>query len=392
MTTSKMVRLVAGLLFLLALAAAQARGQEAAKLHELLDEAWEYNLKEFPTNATFVGDHRYDDRLPSMSFADLARRNEADQEFLRRLETIDRSQLGVQDRISYDMFARGLRESIEDYRFKGYLIPLTADWGFHIGFARLPQQVPLATVKDYENYIARLRAFPTYVKQHIALLREGLATEMTLPRVILTGYEEPIAEHVVEDPTESVFFAPFQRFPQSVPVEARDALRSAGRATIEASVVPGYKAFLEFMVDEYMPGARPTIGAFELPDRPAYYAYLIRQFTTVEISAEEVHQLGLAEVERIKAEMMAVIEEVEFDGGFAAFLSFLRSDPRFYAETPEDLLKEASYIAKRMDGKLPSLFKTLPRLPYGVEPVPAALAPKFTGGRLASSWRSLEPV
>jgi uncharacterized protein (DUF885 family) len=376
-------------LFALTFAAADAQAQTSAaaatELHALFDEAWAFNLEEFPTNATFVGVHRFNDRLPSMSFEDLARRNEADREFLRRLEGIDRSQLGVQDRISYDMFGRQRREAIEDYEFRGYLIPLTADWGFHIGFARLPQQVPLATVQDYENYIARLRAFQTYTEQHIALLREGLATGMTLPQVILEGYEEPIAEHVVEDPSESVFYAPFERFPGSVPAEARDALRAAGLTAITESVIPGYQAFLDFMVGEYRPGARTTIGAFELPGGTEYYAYLIRHFTTMDISAEEVHRLGLAEVERIKGEMMEVMEDVGFSGDFEDFLDFLRTDPRFYAKTPEDLLKEASYIAKRMDGKLPSLFKTLPRLPYGVEPVPAALAPKFTGGRYVPS-------
>jgi uncharacterized protein (DUF885 family) len=300
---------------------------------------------------------------------------------VEQLGRIDRERLDPADRINYDMFERQLRDDIASVDFKAYLLPITVDNGFHIGFARLPNNMPFAAVSDYENYIARLRAFPAYVDQHIELMREGLVTGTTLPRVVLDGYEVTIEAHIVDEPAQSVFHYPFDNLPTSVPATEHDRLRNAGRAAITEAIVPAYQAFLDFMVDEYIPNARTTTGASELPNGQEYYAYLIRHFTTLDLSPEEVHQIGLQEVDRIRGEMTDVIASVGFRGDFGSFLRFLRTDPRFYARTPDQLLKEAAYIAKRMDAMLPSLFKTLPRLPYGVGPVPDHLAPKYTGGR-----------
>lgn len=365
---------------------------QSSRLQALFDEAWNFQLRENPLFATSVGEHQFDDRLPSVTGEDQARRAQFRRELLQRLEAIDRTQLSKPDRISYDMFQRQLRDQIANFEYKAYLIPLTVDGGFHIGFARLPNQVPLATVRDYENYIARLRAFPVYVDQHIKLMREGLATGMTMPKIVLEGYEVTIATHVVDDPAKSVFYAPFAKFPSTVPASEHARLRSAGAAAINEAIVPGYRNFLDFMVTEYIPNTRTTTGASALPNGREYYAQCIRHFTTLDLSVDEVHQLGLDEVRRIRAEMMEIIKQVGFTGDFAAFLQFLRTDSRFYAKTPEALLKEACYIAKRMDGKLPSLFKKLPRLPYGVEAVPAHLAPKYTGGRyVGPALGSTEP-
>jgi uncharacterized protein (DUF885 family) len=223
-------------------------------------------------------------------------------------------------------------------------------------------------------------------------MKAGLARGFTLPQVVLEGYEGTISSQVVEDATASLFYQPFEDLPFSVAAEKHEALRAAGRQAIREAVVPAYGEFLDFMVKAYIPGARQTIGASELPRGREYYASRIRQFTTLDLSAEEIHQLGLAEVARIRQEMDAIIREVDFEGDFAAFLAFLRTDPRFYAQSAEELLKEASYLAKRMDGKLPSLFKTLPRMPYGVEPVPAHMAPKYTAGRyVGTSPGSTQP-
>jgi uncharacterized protein (DUF885 family) len=179
----------------------------------------------------------------------------------------------------------------------------------------------------------------------------------------------------------SKFFAPFRDFPTTVPEADRERLRQAGQAAVRDGAVPGYRAFLGFLVEEYIPHARTTTGAADLPNGRALYTHLIRHFTTLELSADRIHELGLSEVERIHSEMEGVMRKTGFQGDFAAFLRFLRSDPRFYAKTPGELLQEAAWIAKRMDGKLPSLFGRLPRQPYGVEPVPAEIAPKYTGGR-----------
>jgi uncharacterized protein (DUF885 family) len=215
----------------------------------------------------------------------------------------------------------------------------------------------------------------------MALMRLGLERGMTLPRVVLQGIEGTISAHVVADPEESVFHAPFVKFPGSVPSSEQERLRREGRRAIEQGIVPGYRAFAAFMTDEYIPNARESLGASELPDGHEYYAQRIRHFTTLDLGAEEIHRIGLQEVERIRGEMMEIIAEVEFEGTFAEFLEFLRTDPRFYAGTAEELLREAAWIAKRMDGKLPALFGRLPRLPYTVEAVPDHIAPKYTAGR-----------
>jgi uncharacterized protein (DUF885 family) len=204
---------------------------------------------------------------------------------------------------------------------------------------------------------------------------------MTIPRATLDGYDSTITAHVVDDPTKSVFWVPFAKFPSSVPASEQDRLRQEGRDAIMNGAVAGYRSFLDFFRNEYLPKARTTLGASELPDGRAYYALKIREFTTLNLTPEEIHKIGLDEVDRISAEMNTVMKQTGFEGDFPAFLLFLRTDPRFYAKTPEELLMRASRIAKRIDGKLPSLFKTLPRLPYTVEPVPADIAPKYTSGR-----------
>jgi uncharacterized protein (DUF885 family) len=357
----------------------------APRFGDLVTEIWEFQLREDPLLATAVGDGRYNDRLPSVSEADQQRRAAAREEFLARLEAVDRARLSSADQINYDILIRQLRDELTDYEFQSYLVPFTADWGFHLGLARLPSEMPLQTVRDYENYVARLRALPQYVAQQIGLMRRALEVGFTQPQVVLQGYDETIRAHVVADPPSSVFFRPFAAFPATVPESERARLRQAGLDAVSGSVVPAYRDFLEFFTGAYLPGARATIGASEWPNGRAYYAHLVEHYTTVPLTPAQVHQTGQEEVRRIRGEMEAIIRQVNFRGDFAAFLAFLRTDPRFYARTPDELLKEASYIAKRMDGNLPSLFRTLPRLPYGVEPVPADIAPKFTGGRYLSA-------
>jgi len=360
--------------------AAEPAGASAA-FRQLLDEDWEARLRENPRLATETGDHRYDDRLPSVAPADLEKAAARRRAVLSRLQAIPRASLETGDRISYDMLAVELRDDVADYEMGQWRLPINADSGFHTAFASLPRDTTFTSTRDYENYIARLRAFPAHVAQQVANMREGLRTGFTLPRVVLDGYDVTVRTHIVDDPEKSVFYAPFRAFPPGVPEGERARLIAAGRAAVLEGAVAGYRAFLDFMTVEYLPKTRTTIAAADLPRGREYYAYRVRHFTTLDVTPEEVHQIGLREVARIHSEMEDVIRQAGFQGDFAAFLQFLRTDPRFYARTPEELLKQASFIAKRMDGKLPSLFGRLPRLPYGVEPVPAHLAPKYTGGR-----------
>ncbi|HEX3581895.1 MAG TPA: DUF885 family protein [Thermoanaerobaculia bacterium] len=358
-----------------------AQTDEVARLHALFDRAWETSLRESPMFATSVGRHEYDDRMPSVTPADLARRNDVRKEELAELKQIDRSKLPASEVVNYDMFQRQLDEGIEGYELGDYQMPINADSGFHSGFSRLPQEMPLATVKEYENYISRLRQWPRYVHEEIELMRMGIKRGFTVPRATLTGYDKTMSAHVVDDVTKSVFWKPFEKFPSTVPADQQERLREEGRKAILEAAIPGYRDLLNFFDNEYLPNTRTTLGAYELPNGRAYYQFKIREYTTTDLTPDQIHEIGLKEVDRISAEMNEVMKSTGFKGDMPAFLHFLRTDPQFYAKTPYELLVRASFIAKKIDGKLPSLFGKLPRLPYTVEPVPADIAPKYTSGR-----------
>ncbi|MCZ6708799.1 MAG: DUF885 domain-containing protein [Gammaproteobacteria bacterium] len=361
------------------------RADAADRLHDLFDREWAFRVAEDPLLATSVGRHEYNDRLPVIGSVAQQRRGDTWRGFLAELGRIDRAELSVRDKVNYDIFAQQLEVLVAEIEFRTYEIPLNADSGFHMSFARLPVNVPLQTTADFENYLSRLRAFPKYTDQQIANMRAGIDRNFVLPAVVLKGYEATIAVHVVSDPLDSVFYRPFHDFPESVPETDREALAVRALVIVETEVVPAYSRFFEFMVDEYIPQARTDIAATSLPNGNAYYAQQIRQYTTLEMTAEEIHALGLEEVARIRAEMLEVMDEVGFDGGFQAFLGYLRTEERFYPKTAEELMRYAAYLAKKMDAQLPKLFRTLPRLPYGVEPVPASIAPKYTTGRYVAA-------
>jgi uncharacterized protein (DUF885 family) len=368
-----------------AAAAPTAPNPASARLHDLFAREWEARLKADPLQATSVGRHEYDALLPEATMARFESDVQAARGFLEELAAIDRAQLPAEDQVNADIWKRQMELGLADFELGLYQMPFNADSGFHSDFAQLPHLMPLATAKDYENYVARLRAWPRYVDQQIALMKLGIARGFTVPKAVLTGYEGTITAYIVDDPAKSDFYRPFEHFPAMLPEADRGRLAAAGKKAIAEGIVPGYRKFLDFYRAEYLPHARATIGAYDLPDGKAFYAHQIRTYTTLSLSPEEIHKIGLSEVDRITREMHAVIEKVGFKGDFPAFLQFLRTDPRFYAKTPQELLERASFIAKRMDGKLPALFKTLPRLPYTVAPVPDAIAPKYTGGRYVES-------
>jgi uncharacterized protein (DUF885 family) len=368
-------------LFASTLTAPIAFADEVQSLHALVDREWEGRLQRDPLFATSVGRNEYNDRLPSVAPAALKAESDENRALLAEVEKIDRAKLPFDETINYDMFRDRLRDAIAEYELGDYQMPFNADSGFHSGFSRLPKEVPLATTKDYENYIARMNAWPQYVREQIAVMRMGIARGFTVPRATLEGYDATMSAHVVDDVTKSVFWDPFIKMPATISAADQERLRTAGRAAVTNGIIAGYGQLLDFFRGEYLPKSRTTLAASSLPNGRAYYTQKIREFTTLELTPEQIHETGKAEVARISAEMQTVMQQVGFKGDFAAFLQFLRSDPRFYAKTPEELLSRASRIAKRIDGKLPSLFITLPRLPYTVEPVPDDIAPKYTSGR-----------
>ncbi|MCY3932042.1 MAG: DUF885 domain-containing protein [Acidobacteria bacterium] len=380
------------LVALVALAACAPAPDARDQLYALFEEDWAARLLESPQFATSVGDHSRNDELADMSLEAIERRVERRRDLLGRLERIDVSGLTDADRINARMFERQLRSSVQGFEFGGYQMPLNADSGFHMGFARMHRPMPFRTPDHYDDYIARMRAIPAYFEQQQSHMRAGIERGFTLPRVTLEGYEDTISAHIVDDPQDSAFWAPFEEVPASVGEMDRERILTDAEAAITDAVVPAYQGFHDFFVGEYLPGARDTIGASDLPDGQAYYADQVRWFTTLDVTPQEVHEIGLSEVARIRAEMADVIRETGFEGSYAEFLDFLRTDPRFYPKTAQELLERAAWIAKTMDGKLPSLFATLPRVPYTVEPVPDHMAPKYTAGRYVSApYNSTQP-
>ncbi len=347
-------------------------------LDRLIDEIWQSELREDPLFATHVGDGRYNDQLPRVGLADQKRRLIEKRQLLARLESLPTASLSPADRINHGILLRQLRDEINELKFQSYLQPITSRSGFHISFPDLPQQTPFVNLRDYENYVSRLKQFDRYVAEHIELMRTGLQQGWVLPSVVLEGYRDAIEPHVVSDVTKSLLFAPFNRFPAVIPAADRARVTELGTAAIRDHVVVGYRNFLKFMNEEYVPAARATIAAAALPDGRAFYQHRVRHFTTLDLTPEQVHETGLKEVKRIRAEMLEVMKKADFKGEFPAFLEFLRSDPRFYATTPEQLQKEVAWILKRIDGELPRLFQTLPRIPYGLRPIPDYIAPRTT--------------
>ncbi|QDT01235.1 DUF885 domain-containing protein [Adhaeretor mobilis] len=358
--------------------ATSVRADTSADFAQLLEDSWEYDMQEFPQWATSAGDHRYNDKLEAISLADARRRNESTAKFLKRLEALDRSQLAATEQVNYDIFARQLRESLAEFKFGNHLLPITNRSGFHVSFPELRRDVPLESTRDYENYVARLQAFGEYANGYMELMRVGIDTEKTVPAVILQGYEPTIDTHIVDDPEKSLLYEPLEAIAAAVPESEHERLRTAAKEAIAESVVPGYRRFAKFMKNEYVPAARGSIGASALPDGRDFYRHRVRRFTTLDQTPEEVHQIGLAEVKRIRSEMDGIIQQVGFDGDFAAFTTYLRTDPQFYAPSAEQLMKEAAAILKKADGELPKLFGKLPRTPYGLREVPEYNAPRTT--------------
>lgn len=354
----------------------------ADRLHALVDREWSWRLHESPLLATSVGVHDSDDRLDHVDAATQQRHLEHWRAIAAELAAVPGDQLPVADRVTRAVLAEEVRADIAEIEHRAYLMPLVGDSGFYMDIAQLPRGHVYRTVTDYEHYLARLRDLPRYFDENIALMREGLSRGLTTPQVVLAGRDTAARQHAeVADPTQSVFYAPFNQIPATIPAADAARLRDEARAVIAQAVIPAYTGVARFLSEIYIPGARKTLGASQLPDGPAFYRAMIREHLTRDMTPEAVRDIGLREVERITGEMEAIRREVGFAGDLPAFFVHLRTAPEFYAATPEALLMRASWIAKRIDGQLPRFFATLPRQPYGVEPVPAAIAPFYTGGR-----------
>lgn len=343
---------------------------------ELLDDHWEYTLRENPLFATSQGDHRFNDQLPKTGLEAMEAAYESNKEFLERLTAIPRDSISSEHQVNYDIFRIQLENSIQNYEKNGHLLPLNGWWDYHASFADLANRVPLNTLEDYENFLSRLRAFPAYNAGYIERLNHGAEIGFVRPTLVFEDYLDSIEALIPESAEGSLLFEPFEDFPAQIDEEGRESLKKEAAEVIRNSVLAEFQKLHDFLAEEYLPAASETIGITGVPGGDAYYDFLVKSYTTMDITADEIHQTGLEEVARIHAEMMEIVKSEGFGNDFDAFTEYLRTDERFYAKTPEELMKETALVLKKMDGKLPELFKTLPRLPYGIIEVPDYLAPR----------------
>ncbi|GHA71856.1 DUF885 domain-containing protein [Cognatilysobacter bugurensis] len=355
-----------------------AQSDDAARaLHRFFEEEWERSLRDSPETASYRGDRRFNDRWTDLSTEAIARREAADRGALAKLRAIDRSRLSAVDRLNYDVFAWQLERDVERQKYREHLRPLSQRGGVQTA-DELVEVLPFADERDYADWLKRLEGVPAMVEQTSALMREGLKAGNTPPRVLMERIPAQIAAQVVADPERSAFFSPFLKMPESIPAARQAELRAQARRVIAEQVIPSYRTFGEFFNTEYLPRTRESIAAADLPDGKAYYDFLAGHFTTTELSADEIHAIGLKEVARIRAEMEKVKAEVGFKGSLAQFFEHLRTDPKFFHESPEELFEAYQAISKRIDPELVKVFKTIPRLPYGVRPIPDKIAPDTT--------------
>ncbi|MCF6436434.1 DUF885 family protein [Pseudoalteromonas sp. MMG022] len=329
--------------------------------------------------------------LPNLSEDALADQYRRRQAFLSRLDNIPESQLNDENQINLTILRAQIQNKVDEYRFKKHYMPLTSEGGFHSRVAiEAIGSNDFSHASGFELYLSRLDDIPRFFEQNIAWMRKGIATGRVLPKVVLQGYESSISGFIFDDVTQSAFYSPFKTNSARLSEIQFAKLQARAKTVIKEKVMPAYQSYLKFFTEQYLPAARDTIAVKDLPDGQAYYENRAAHYTTTDMTVEQIHQLGLQEVARIRGEMEAIIKEVGFKGTFAEFTQFLRTDPQFYATTPEQLLKEATFISKRIDAQLPKLFHTLPRRPYGVAPVPASIAPKYTTGRYYPASNDLE--
>ncbi|WP_057883587.1 DUF885 domain-containing protein [Tsuneonella troitsensis] len=349
-----------------------------ARLQSLYQEYWDWQVAESGSIETTDGELDPGPTIPSASPEAHRARAEKAADFRRRLDTIDPDSLSPAERTNAAVLRAVLTETIEDARFSEWEMPFDSDSNF---WSYWDASRGFETVEEYDRYIARMRALPRYFDEQIANARAGLARGFSVPKVTLTGRDASLAAYTVAAPEQSPFWKAFAEMPARFSSEERNRLLAEGRTAIAQSVTPAYGKLLNFIRDEYTPRARTTLAAEAMPDGKAYYRQQIRQYTTLDLGPDEVHRIGLDEVARIEGEMRKIMAEVGFTGSIADFSDKLRTDPRFIAATPDELMGVSSYVAKRVDGRLADYFGFLPRRRFAIRPVADAIAPFYTAGR-----------
>jgi len=346
-------------------------------LHALFDAEWQRTLREHPTFASELGDLRYNDRWDDVSFEAIEQSHQADQAALAVLAEIDPAQLSATDRLNLAIFKAEYEQRVERHKFRWWLVPLNQRGGIQDA-GSLGDSLTFDAAKDYEDWLARMRAFPDHMQQTLALLRTGAEAGLIHPRIILERIPAQIEKQIVDDPERQLFYKPFRNMPEDIPAEEAERLRAAARDVIATAIVPAYRELQTFFNETYLPAGLPEVGLWQTPGGTEHYTLLCREFTTTNLTPDEIHQIGLDEVRRIRAEMEAVVKEVQFTGTFREFLEDLRTNPKFYYADPNELLLAYQGVCKTIDPQLVKLFRKLPRIPYGVEAIPEYIAPDTT--------------
>jgi uncharacterized protein (DUF885 family) len=356
---------------------AQNQRDAAQKLHALFDEQWQWTLENAPTFASYLGDKRYNARWSDMSLDAVNRRNLNRVETLSRLKRINREELSDKDKLNYDLFRKDLESELERFQTRLYLLPINQRGGIQTA-DELADFLQFQTVKDYEDWIARMHAFPAYMEQTITLMREGKANGILWSRQVLNRVPAQIDNQIVTEAEQSPFYAPFKKFPPAISVAEQTRLKNLAKEAVREKIVPSYKNLKTYFETEYLPASYPQAGIWQMKNGDKIYEFLARDYTTTAMTPKEIHEKGLTEVARIRAEMEKIKTQVGFKGTLQEFFQYLRTDPKFFYKTPEELLNAYRAIAKRIDPELVRVFRTLPRTPYGVIPIPDKIAPDTT--------------
>jgi len=362
---------------LLAGFAGPARADATSDFDTLLADFWESQMVNFPTFASSLGDRRFNDQWTDQSINAIDDRQAERREFLRRLYAIDSKALSEDNQLNYELFRRDLQSDVDSHQFKGYLIPFSHRGGVQT-LNQTSSRLRFTTIQDYEDWLLRMSKVDAVVEQTIARAERGRKEGLTAPAILMQRIPAQIATQLVEVGIESPFYEEFEEMPDTISAADQERLRASAIETIEKVVVPAYRRLSRYFEQTYLPASRDSIGLSNLPHGDRWYELLTRNYTTTQMTPDDIHRLGLNEVRRIRDEMQLIIDEVEFDGDFQAFLNFLRTDPQFYYDNADDLYTAYLATSKRIDPELVKLFGRLPRMPYGVKPIPAATAPDTT--------------
>ena len=354
-----------------------AQGATSDDFAALLDESWEWQLTNYPVFASQLGDKRFNTRWTDMSLAAIEQRQADTRAFLQRLYAIDRDALGEADQLNYELFRRELQDDIDAGKFKGHVLPFNQRGGVQ-NLDSNTNYLDFSSTQDYDDWLARLAGIGEYVDQTMALAERGRKDGYMLPEVLMQRIPDQIAVQLVDDPEASPFYTIFAEMPDSVPVDEQERLRATARTTIKDFVLPAYRKLDRYFSNTYLPASRESIGLSSLPNGKEWYEFQARRFTTTQMSPDDIHRLGLNEVKRIRDEMQEIIDDLDFEGDFQDFLQFLRTDSQFYFDNPDDLYEAYLATSKRIDPELVKLFGKLPRMPYGVNPIPDSIAPDTT--------------